>query len=277
MKWTLLILTLSLAIGCTTGMPTHKQIGGKTRIYTPHRFIGITYRTTVEVVAAETVKQAKSRLLIENMERDAHWKARQHVIAWFLKMGAIVGFIVGGFIHLKSTGGVGKSIGSSVMAVAGAAYVAGVVMHWEADHDKVTEWIIMGCFFLFGVYLVWRWRNEDGTKLKAKSPLSEPLKDAVDTLKEANELSNARVGELVKSEQLNEVDGAYRCPKCLKVATGMKPEQRLRFCQCGAEWPAEESGKLFWTACPACFDGKVIWREGQEAPEACESCMDKLV
>lgn len=183
-----------------------------------------------KVPRLESVPQAKVRLAIEVMEREASTRARQHWIGWLLKMGCIGGFVLGAIIHLKGSGlslsgGKVRSIGSSVMSVSGALYVVGVVMHWEADHSKLIECTVMGAFAIFALYLVWRWRYEDGTKLKSGK----------------SKLVDQQGGGVSVPSKVAFIDGS-KCPRCGSTHVRRHPNSDLSgysvwVCQlCSSEW-----------------------------------------
>jgi len=121
----------------------------------------------------ETRKEARARLEIEHLEREAHRKDVKGWVAWIVKLAAMGGFLVGGYIHLRNSGGVGKSLGSTIMGMSVLAYVFGVVIHFEMRFENLLEMLIVSVLIGLAVWRLYKWRNVDGTKrVKKALPIS---------------------------------------------------------------------------------------------------------
>ena len=101
------------------------------------------------------------------------------------------------------------------MGIGAAAYGIGLWIHWEAKHSNWIEWLAAIAFIGFLGWMAYRWRNEDGTKLKRKGK---------------NTIKSKGTGIL-----------SPICPVCKSDRTRPHPSNtpivKLTVCDgCGAEW-----------------------------------------
>ena len=139
----------------------------------PGKRIGGLYQAEPCNPKNETIKGARMRLKIDEMERESRRKDIKGWVAWIVKLATVGVFLVGAYIHLKSKIATGKSLGSTIMGMAGMGYVYGAVIHFENKWSTLIEVLIMSGIVGLVAWRLYKWRNTDGTKrIKKATPVT---------------------------------------------------------------------------------------------------------